>query len=60
MTSRGSARRGSLLPDINQKRVGDETMYEASYFGGKQKPKQQNLVDDEDTAATTKKGSKVD
>jgi hypothetical protein len=62
MTSRGSARRGSLLPDINQ-RPGvrdDETMYEASYFGGKQKPKKQNLVDEEETADTKKKGKGVD
>jgi len=62
MTSRGSARGGSLLPDINQKRGArdDETMYEASYFGGKQKPKKQNLVDEEETADTKKKGKGAD
>ena len=62
VTSRGSARQGSLLPDINQRRgsMADETMYEASYFGGKSKPKKQNLVDEEETADTKKKGKGVD
>jgi len=51
MTSRGSQRRGSLLPDINKK-LEESTLYEASIFGGKtKKPKKAAMVEEDDSAS---------